>query len=176
MAITTADVTLKNQWDALKSAIEADVAPGKRLSTVNYVARAFQLWTPNPPTIGVQLVDAPLTPRGALQRTMTSEYWVLVGTRSTKASAESNMGAYTPANLEDAMNQLQPILADGNGNGLMAVLTDPANYSLGGWCYRMIPSSPKIFWDIQPGENAQIWAYAQITVAAEAIVSFSPPS
>lgn len=171
MPITTVDLTLANQWDALVAEIEAEVGPSKRLDGIQYVGKAYTLWTKKSPAIGVQLRDFNLGPVANMQRKLISIFNIVMGMQSTDESAAASMGENTPANGEDAMNRLRQLVIPGDGNGLLAVLNDGANYTLAGSAYKAIVSSGGFDWEIGPGAGAQIWAYAAITVTAEALVT-----
>ena len=167
MPITTYDVALKAQWDALLAAFSSEAVVGKRLDGISYVGRTFDLWTEKAPAIGVQLMSASVGPSASMQRELTTVYAVVVGCQSTDATASANMGANTPANIEDAMNQVQSFVADGAGNGIIPILCDAANFTLGGYAYEILSGNVKYDWQVMPGEEAQIWAYAVIMVTAK---------
>lgn len=171
MSITTADATVKGQWDYLVTTLRQEILPGKRLSTVKYVGAAYDLWYPDSPSIGVQLYQSTWVEGPSMQRTMSSEFWILLGMQSTDDSAGANISENAPANLEDAMNQLREIVVPANGQGLMAVLTDLNNYALGGFANKSMPAMLKYMWTVSPGANPQIWAYAHIVFTAKAFVT-----
>lgn len=174
MPVTNADVAQKAQWDAIVALLQAEVNPSGKLSTVKYVGRSAHLWTENSPAIGVQFNKATVAPYGSMRREMTSTFWIVVGVQSTDATAAANMGADTPPNLEDAMDQLQAIIADGNGNGILPTLNEAQNYSLGGYAYRMIADSVECQWEIGPGKPPAIWAYGVISVTVKQLVNALP--
>ena len=170
LSVQGAAITAKGQWDYLITTLRAETAAGHRLVGVNYVGKAFQLWNENPPAIGVQLKRCTKTRLATSRRLMTSTFWIVIGVQSTAASAAAHMGANTPPNLEDAMAILEPFVGDASGNGIIPILDDQTNYNMGGYAMTTLSGDVEYDWDIKPGNAPQIWAYAQISLTAQAEV------
>jgi hypothetical protein len=170
LSVQGAGVTAKGQWDYLITTLRAETGAGRRLVGVNYVGKAYQLWTENPPAIGVQLKRTIKDRLSTGRRLMRSLFWIIIGVQSTPTSAAANMGANAPPNLEDAMKILEPYVGDASGNGIIPILDDQANYNLGGYAMTTLSGDVEYDWEIKPGKAPQIWAYAHITFTAEAEV------
>ncbi|TAM90634.1 hypothetical protein EPN42_05685 [bacterium] len=174
----------KMQWAQLVSIIqdEMNVGPGGpgtgantagRLQTLYDVRQSIDLWTGVYPAAGVQLIECPETPYATRRHKVLSTFHLVVATQS---GGDQASGSYTPPpvgqdpNLDHAMAQMQTLLSDGNGNGLLAVLRDVNNFTLGGYAIRTQIRNLKFDWQIKPGAENAAYAYAVVEYIAEALV------
>ena len=161
----------KAQWDYLVTLLNNEKAT--RLSGIQYIGKAYQLWSEVVPSIGVQLKKFTENEYATTRHKVVTTFDIILAVKSTDASAVERFGANTPANLEDAMAILQPYVSDGSGNGLSPVLRDPQYRTLNGNAVRSQISDISYEWEIGPGEAPQIWAYALVTFMAEQIVAIT---
>jgi hypothetical protein len=162
-------------------AAPAGTVSGNRLTSIVYVGKSYYLWEKETPSIGVQLKSLRERSQVSMKHFVTTQFDIIMGVQSTDATATANNGGQLrQANLEDAMSMLQPLVSDGNGNGLSPVLRDMQYRSLGTstvGAYTQVNaqrtqiSDIDYEWSITQGENAQIWAYALVTLIAEQLVS-----
>jgi hypothetical protein len=176
MPVMDADVAADLQWKALEAIINAETASGKRLDGIKYVGSAYTLWTRTPPAIGVQLKSTSFEPYASNRRLMTTSFWIIVAAQSTDESATARFGDGDPdktveSNVEDAMDALRPFIADGTGNGLMAVLYDGANYTLSNTAMQSFFTALDYDWESGPGKPPENWAYARIIHTAKQLVN-----
>ena len=157
-------------WTQIVSILNSEKTTG-RLPTVKDVRKSIQLWTGKTPSIGVQLVHVDEGDLTTKTHKITATFNIAVATQSVDGAPSG--GQITPANLDDAMAQLQTVLGDGGTNGLDAILRDPTNFSLSGAApgtLRTKISSVTYDWDIRPGQPPQIWAYGLLKFQVEALV------
>jgi hypothetical protein len=149
------------QWSAITTLLDAQLGPTGKLPTVANVQQSVDLYTGQSPAIGVQLVRTRSEMSSTKKMKVTSEFVVLVSVKS-----EYNALAQTPPNLSDANAQLQEIIANGNGHGVVEVLRDPANINLGGMIALLLVTGTDYSWEIGRGAagSDQVWSHALISV------------
>lgn len=159
------------QWATLVSILRSEMPSPGRLQSLKDVRQSAQLWTAQVPAVGVQLLKTPCTVYGQGRLKMVSHFLIITATVSRQQVDGSNV---IPANLDDAMAQLQALLSDGAGNGISAVLRDPANFLLGGYAYETMLGGTEFFYDVEPSPTpdlAQIWAYGHTAYTATQLVA-----
>lgn len=167
-------------WDALFAKLKAETninpttgAAGTgtnttgRLQTCADIRRSIHLWTKRLPAIGVQAVGWDAAEDATSKRLVTFKFNIIAHLEWTASMSASN----APANLDDAWTTLQSLLADGNGNGIEAILNDPANYTLGvsGVITTKLGKLDRV-WRIGEGQVPQIQAWALYEYEAQANV------
>lgn len=177
MALSPADLS-RAQWDYLVSALNSETQSPGRLQGITYVGKSYQLWTQDPPALGVQFKKFTEEPYATSRHLVKTYFDIILAVKSTDATASVRFGANTPANLDDAMEILQPYVSDGSGNGLSPVLRDPQYRTLGTTNGQPNAARSQILdityeWEIGPGEAPEIWAYALITFMAEQYVAIT---
>lgn len=156
------------QWSQLMTILSAEMVTGKRLASLKDLRKSLHLWTGIMPAAGVQPQRVSEKPDASRRHLVTTTFNVIVGTESVAQTVGNNT---TPANLDDAMAQLQVLLDDGQGNGICAVLRDPLNFGLSGNAYRTAITSIEYSAELGVGENPELFAYGLITYVAEQVVS-----
>ncbi len=177
MAITS-DSGVVAIWNKIVAVLQGEMnvgptGPGSgsnttgRLQSLQYVHKTIHLWSDELPAVGVQLIEEDPEPYGQRKQLVTIEFRIVV---AAKAAVDSN-GNIT---LDDAFSKLMQLIEDGNGNGVMAVLRDPANFSLGGLAMETYSRGKnKYDWDVDKAVGAtDARAYAYIPYFAKAIVSY----
>lgn len=163
MALSPQDQA-KQQWDYLVTTLTAEMQPSKRIPTCKDVRHTLSLWTEFVPAIGVQLMDVLEQQHSTQRHIMQCNFVVQVSCQSTPTSATA--AGYAKPNLDDAMAQLQALVSDGSGNGVCAILRDPANRTLGGNAGFSRITAVHYQPDVQPGSDInnepEIWAHAFI--------------
>lgn len=147
---------MKWQWDAIVNQLKNEMALGAsgRLSSLKDVRHSIHLWTDSVPAAGVQIMDISFQEASNHKRLMTCTYAIIVAAQSTEASA----GVNSIPNLDDAMTQVQPLIDDGSGNGIVNVLLDPSFYTVNNFAERSKITGIHYHPEIRPGAPAQIWA------------------
>jgi hypothetical protein len=174
------------QWSYLIAVLKAEAglgsappgtSPGTRLTGVKYIGKAYHMWTDETPAIGLQLKRAKLLPCASRRKWLYTQFDIIMGVNSTIATAAPNK-----PNLEDAMAQLQPLVSDGQGNGLANVLLDPQYRTLGSSTVNSVvqqnaqtslTDEVEYEWEVGQGQNAQIVAYALLTFTAKQIIAIA---
>ena len=164
----TPEESSAQQWAAITSLLDAQLGPSGQLPTVANVQQSVDLYTGQSPAIGVQLVHTRSEMSSTKKMKVTSDFVVLVSVKS-----EYNVIAQTPPNLTDANLQLQVIIADGNGRGVVEVLRNPANINLSGLVALMLVTGTDYTWEIGRGAagSDQVWSHALISVTTTDFVS-----
>lgn len=156
------------QWTQLVSIMTADMGTGKRLPTVLDVRKSAHLWTGLVPSVGVQLLKVTEDTYTTHTHMARCNFQIVAATQSVQTV---NGSQRTPANLDDAMNQLQAIIDDGAGNGICAILRDKANTTLAGNAIIITIQSVDYSWSVQPGDQAEVMAYAIVTLETKQSVT-----
>lgn len=156
------------QWAQLLAITQAEMLPGGRLTSLQDVRKSAHLWTDKVPAAGIQLQKVIEAPYAAQHHRVTTQFVIIVACNSVDTTVGTVL---TPANLDDAMAQLQTLVSDGNGNGFAPVLRDPVNRFLNNTASQTGITNIDYQWDLKPGATPQIWAYAFITFEAVATVA-----
>jgi len=164
----TPEESSAQQWSAITSLLNAQLGPSGMIPTVANVQQSVDLYTGQSPAIGVQLVRTRSSLKFTKKMEVISEFVVLVSVKS-----EYDLVTQTPPNLADANAQLQTIIADGSGHGVVEVLRDPANINLGGLVALMLVTGTDYSWEIGRGAagSDQVWSHALISVEVRDYVS-----
>ncbi len=159
MADATLDEKSMQIWASLVTTLQAELAPGKRLSGVQRVGNSIHLWTGKSPAIGVQLLHQPeedAAGRGGQgKHHVELKFKIVAGAASLGTDARK-------ANLDDANTALQAIVADGAGNGLGPVLRGMTDTGPPAGSYRTKVNDVNWSWMIEDGEGVPVWAYAVV--------------
>jgi hypothetical protein len=138
----TPEESTKQQWAALVSLLEAQLGPNGTLPTVASVQPSVDLFTHQTPAVGVQLVRTSYDLKFTKKQQVTASFVVLVSVQSQPDNAFGS-----PPNLADAMDRLQTIIDDGQGNGVSPTLRDPANITLSGLAALMLITGVDYSWE-----------------------------
>lgn len=158
-----ADVTLDEKsmqiWASLVATLQAEMAPGKRLSGVQKIGNSIHLWSGKSPAIGVQLLHQPeegVAGEGGMgKHRIELKFQIVAGAASVGTDARK-------ANLDDANTALQAVIADGAGNGLGPVLRGMTDTGPPAGAYRTQVKDVRWTWMIEDGEGVPVWAYAVV--------------
>ena len=158
-------------WDWLVSTFRAETAVGHRNTGILDVRKGLQLWTQAVPAMGVQLMSSRRKTYATNKDLLTHEFVIVVGVKSLDSTSPTGF-----PNLDDANQHLVPLLSDGAGNGIIAILD--YDITVGGLAntsritridyqqeIRDIPASE------QAGQVSDVWAYAFITFETEHFVT-----
>ena len=145
----------------------AGTNPTGRLQTCADMRKSIHLWTKRLPAIGVQPLGWSAAEDATSKRLVTFKYHIIAHLEWTTAITQNG----NPPNLDDAWAALQPLMSDGNGNGIEAILNDPNNYSLGvpGVITSKLGQLDRV-WRIGDGQPPQIQAWAMYEYEVEANV------
>lgn len=159
------------QWAQIMTILQAQMVPGGQLAGLKDLRKSLHLWTGALPAAGVQLIELTEEPRATRRNLVTTLFHILVSADSTATVTGSTE---VPANLDAALATLQPLVNDGNGNGITAILR--ANFGLVNasgqpLALRTQVKSVRYYNDIGAGETPQIFAYALIGFEAQVEVS-----
>jgi len=175
--LVPAETFAQNQWTQLIALIEGEMnvgptGPGSgnnpdgRLQQLYYCHQTIDMWTGLYPSAAVQLIDTTEKPVATHRHDIESHFWIRIAAQSTPKSAAVFRapvapGMPVPANLDDAMAQLKPIISDPQGRGMSAVLRDRLNFNLAGplfpagSAYQTDITGTKFDWELDAGNNQQ---------------------
>ncbi len=129
MSVTTALLAFQAR-DALIATITAEMTSGGRMASLQYVGKSAMFATGKAPACGVIIKGWPDPgPSGQRRLKAVVTLEILLAARSTPTAVVGS----TPgkiANLDDAFDTIEPLVDDGNGNGLVAILNDRATFAL----------------------------------------------
>lgn len=144
---------------------EKDLGSAGRLATLQDIRKSNHFWTKESPVLGVQPLRWNYTgDYGQRQREIEIQYLISVG-------AFSQASETRPSNLDDALAALQPLLADDSGNGVEAIMHDPANLTLGGLSTKTNLSSCQYDWQIRSDADQRTWAFGVYILKVQTIVT-----
>ena len=157
-------------WDTLYTSIKNEAAPTKRLAPLVDVRKSAQLARGTGPCCAVQLTAwQHVAPYGTRRQELDVEFKIMLGAPSIGVDGTTTA---RDGNLDDAMASLRAVVDDGNGNGLVAVLNDPATFALGGNAMQSRLGDAHFDWDLRAGPTQTVWAYFLQIYTARTIVSY----
>ena len=153
-------------WTALLACIQAEINigasgpgtgtnPNGRLQTCADLRKSIHLFTGRLPAIGVQSLGYKSERYSTHHDLLTISFHIIVAANSMPNGA-------TPANMDDANANLQPLVSDGLGNGLGPILRDPVNFALAPYVAGISEtwlSGLERSWEVKDGQDAQVIAY-----------------
>jgi hypothetical protein len=157
--------------DALITSIEAQMAPGGQLATLKYVGKSPQFQTGLVPACSVWAGGwAPPEPFARRTLKVTLPFEITIAASSAGATNRV-------ANLDDALVALQPLVDDGNGNGIIPLLNNPATFGLGS---DGVSTNASESWlgkgvfipDIREGAGQTCWVYFVVEYHAVTYVNY----
>lgn len=173
MANVYADELASLMWDRIVTILQSEmnVGPDKiagsgtntngRLQTLNYVHDTIDLWWPQLPVAGVQLVKSDCSERyGQREDYAKITFSIVVAAEATK---DPETGLFV---LDSAMKQLRTLVADGSGNGIGPILRDKNNFTLNGLASESHVEGAEFQWELPNQADAMPRAYAHITFSA----------
>lgn len=194
MPLVTPEAFAQEQWQQIIANIEAEMnvgptGPGSgtnptgRLQQLWYCHPTIDMWTGKYPVAAVQLMDTVERVAATHRMDVESHFIVRIAAQSTPQSAAAfraplMAGVPAPANLDDAMAQLQTLISDGEGNGLSPVLRDRNNFNLksaslpNGVAYETRITGIKFDWEMDAGNNQHtVLAYCTYSFLAKVRVT-----
>lgn len=147
-------------WTALYNTILSETVlaganPTGRLQTCKDLRKSIHLFTGNLPAIGVQSLGWQAERYSTVHDLLTLRFHIIVAANSKPVTA-------TPANMDDANANLQPLISDGSGNGLGPILRDGENFALTRFMTGVSEtwlSQLERSWEIKEGQDPQVIAY-----------------
>ena len=149
-----------------KSVPGAGANASGRLQTCADIRKSIHLWTKRLPAIGVQPLGWSAAEDATSKRLVTFRYHIIAHLEWTTTITQNG----NPPNLDDAWAALQPLMSDGNGNGIEAILNDPKNYALVPGVITSKLGRLDRVWRIGDGTPPQIQAWAMYEYEVEANV------
>lgn len=179
--MTPTSYLIWEQWEALVALFQAQMGSGGALDGIMNIQQSIQLIPGTLPAIGVQWLDATPTDIGGGKKQVTTTFAIIVGTQSKPTQSGANTQQPTLAN---AFAQMQAFVEDiDTGSGVISILKDPANFTLGGLCNTTEITGLEADWRVQPAaatggaspaSTGIIEAYVKITIALRSgVASFT---
>jgi hypothetical protein len=138
---------------------------GGRLQTVQYVHGTIHLWSDVLPTIGVQILVEHRKPEFQRVQDVIIEFKLVV-------AAQAKPDPTNGITLDSAYDVLNPLLADGAGNGVLNVLSDRGNVQAGGLANFSRVGRVEYDWEVDKAvgaTDARAYAYIQYLVETQVI-------
>jgi hypothetical protein len=147
--------------------IVAQIGEGGQMAMLQDVRPSAQFSTQVVPACAV-MIDSLGDPQPFAQRMMktTLDFEITLAANSVEVKPTANAAGQI-ADLGVAMQTLKPLIDDGNGNGIMAILTAPSTFRLGAstttnagdGVMQSRPGRGEFFYEVREGSQQSIWAY-----------------
>lgn len=136
------------QWSALVALFKAETGTGGKLSGITNVQQSIQLIPGSLPAIGVQWLDSTPNDVGGGKKEVISTFAIVIGTQSKPSQSGANT---QQATLADAFGQMEAFVENiESGTGVITILKNPANFTLGGLCNTTKITGLEADWRVQP--------------------------
>jgi hypothetical protein len=184
----------QNQWAQLIALLSSETNvgptgpgsgtnPNGRLQQIYRVHNSIDIWSGLFPAIAVQLMSVDEVIVATHRHDLLSRFQIRIAAASTPKTAAAFTpplvaGMPVPANLDDAMAQLSPIISDGQGRGLTTILRDRLNFNLAnatfpnGLAYQTDITGWKYDWQMDAGGTQEtVIAYVTFSYTARARIT-----